>query len=445
MYSYRVKYDRIKDDWLKYLKYKNDLRLGEPIPDHVVDEMSKKKYALKTYAQMKWCVGMYHVWKFQRNQLYPGSIKLDLEDVSTFTMDNIVSDVSRFILEIRKRNGDEFPPKSLKHIVLVLQMHFASLGFQYEFLDDPKFSKLTNCLDNKMKLNASKGLGRKKRQAEVLEPEEIRLLWEKRLLGDHSPQALLDTLLICGGIVFGLRAGQEHRSLRREGFDPQYEFVDVDNLECIHYTEDVSTKTNNGGLKHDNLDPKDGTCYPSKFKDRCLVQLTKLYYSKIPKTYKTPAFYLQPNSEKNVSKGAPWFRDSPVGRDSLGKVVKRLCNLAGIKGYHTNHSLRAGCATVLYNDPANIPEQVIAERTGHRSLAIRSYKRTKKPLKRKVSEILNHYAAGGSDNSSHDPEENTSNNCKLVPMKHSVLKALRDSQDNVKNVKLDLCISLKND
>ena len=43
---------------------------------------------------------------------------------------------------------------------------------------------------------------------------------------------------------------------------------------------------------------------------------------------------------------------------------------------------------VLYNDPQNIPKQAIAECTGHRSLAIRSYMRTQKHVKRKVSDIL---------------------------------------------------------
>ena len=47
---------------------------------------------------------------------------------------------------------------------------------------------------------------------------------------------------------------------------------------------------------------------------------------------------------------------------------------AGIPGFFSNHSLRSTCATSLYH--ANIGEQVIQEITRHRSLAVRSYKRT---------------------------------------------------------------------
>ena len=48
---------------------------------------------------------------------------------------------------------------------------------------------------------------------------------------------------------------------------------------------------------------------------------------------------------------------------------------AGIIGYKTNHSLRATAAIKLYQ--SGVDEQLIMERTGHRSLdGVRSYKRT---------------------------------------------------------------------
>ena len=32
------------------MKYRHDVQFGEPIPDSVINKMSKKKYALKLYA-----------------------------------------------------------------------------------------------------------------------------------------------------------------------------------------------------------------------------------------------------------------------------------------------------------------------------------------------------------------------------------------------------------
>ena len=422
------------------MKYRRDVRFGEPIPDGVIEDMSKKKYALKSYANMKWCVAMFRAWKFNRNSLYPGSITLDLDDVSTFTNENFVYGLSRFIVETRKKDGSEFPPKTLKQIILLIQMYLKSLGFIYEFLEDVSFAGLTNCLDNKMKLNASKGLGRKVRKAEPLEAYHIDALWKGGYLGDDQPQKLLDTMLVLVGINFGLRAGKEHRILRRPGFDSQLSIIEVEGVQCLEYTEDLSTKTNQGGLKHEQLCAKSAVAYPCQIPSRCIVELFKKYTAMLPEGGKCSAFYLKVNSKKNVKKGGSQFKDFPVGEHTLSNVVKKVTGKGNFSGFFTNHSLRSSCATVLYNDPCNLPEQVIAERTGHRSLAIRSYKRTRKNLKRKVSDILTDYSAGI------DNEENVKvdDKVQLTPMKHEVLKAARQEiEAKVHNVKVDICLSLK--
>jgi hypothetical protein len=63
-----------------------------------------------------------------------------------------------------------------------------------------------------------------------------------------------------------------------------------------------------------------------------------------------------------------------------------LCEQAGFKGHFTNHSLRATAATRLYD--AGVDEQLIAEKTGHRSSAVRSYKRTQNAQLVKCSDII---------------------------------------------------------
>ncbi|XP_077869296.1 uncharacterized protein LOC144360395 [Saccoglossus kowalevskii] len=51
-----------------------------------------------------------------------------------------------------------------------------------------------------------------------------------------------------------------------------------------------------------------------------------------------------------------------------------MTDIAGIKGYHTEHSGKVTQANTLFRQ--NFDGQLIAERTGHSSLAIRSYKAT---------------------------------------------------------------------
>lgn len=55
-------------------------------------------------------------------------------------------------------------------------------------------------------------------------------------------------------------------------------------------------------------------------------------------------------------------------------------------GFFSNHSLRATCATRLYR--AGVEEQRIMETTGHRSLAVRRYKRTSNEQKKEITTTL---------------------------------------------------------
>ncbi len=64
-----------------------------------------------------------------------------------------------------------------------------------------------------------------------------------------------------------------------------------------------------------------------------------------------------------------------------------MCKAAGIKGRKTGHSGKVTCATTLYHH--NISDQLIKERTGHRSLeALHKYKRTGSDQQYEVSMAL---------------------------------------------------------
>ena len=90
------------------------------------------------------------------------------------------------------------------------------------------------------------------------------------------------------------------------------------------------------------------------------------------------AFYLRPLEKK--------FCKQAVGHSTLEGFMKSLMAEAGFFGHFTLHSLRATCATRLYE--TGVPEQQIMETTGHSSLAIREYQRTSDSMREKVSSII---------------------------------------------------------
>jgi hypothetical protein len=105
-------------------------------------------------------------------------------------------------------------------------------------------------------------------------------------------------------------------------------------------------------------------------RQRCPVRLYELYNSRCPPDRSDDNFYLRPLDKYSDDR---WFSNVPVGINTLGSVVSKLCARAGFVGFFSNHSLRATAATRLF--AANVDEQLIKLKTGHTSDAVRSYKR----------------------------------------------------------------------
>ncbi|XP_046544689.1 uncharacterized protein LOC124254898 [Haliotis rubra] len=166
------------------------------------------------------------------------------------------------------------------------------------------------------------------------------------------------------GLNFALRSGVEHRIFTVD----QIEIGENDQGEFIRYHEMVS-KCSQRGLKDYHVAPKSVTAYASDVSDKCIVHLYPKYLGLRPADAPT-ALYLRPLSKPRPDR---WYSVSPVGEHTLSKTVSRLCAAAGFSGFYTNHSLRATCATRLFR--SGVDEQLIAKTTGHRSNAIRNYKR----------------------------------------------------------------------
>ena len=128
-----------------------------------------------------------------------------------------------------------------------------------------------------MKRLKSAGIGARAHKAEPLTPEEEEVLWEKGVLGDHSPQALLNTVFYQNGVNFALRSGNEHRQLRYR--ESQIQVVErPGERPYLQYVGDVS-KNNQGGLK-DRKNRSKEVIHHSNEENlaRCPVRLFKLYY-----------------------------------------------------------------------------------------------------------------------------------------------------------------------
>ena len=187
----------------------------EPMDADSLRNLSYKNFSDETNKKIRWVTKMYHDWRNYRNSRNDlQNIPCDLDDISTITEESIVFAITRFLTEVKKLDGSDFPPHTLYDIVICLQFHLESIGFSWKLLSQEMFHEVRFSLDNLMKIRTSEGIGNNVRQAQILSTFDEELLWGLELLGDSSLQVLLDTVVFLIGKGCALRAGKEHRQLR---------------------------------------------------------------------------------------------------------------------------------------------------------------------------------------------------------------------------------------
>ncbi|XP_061193639.1 uncharacterized protein LOC133201853 [Saccostrea echinata] len=239
------------------------------------------------------------------------------------------------------------------------------------FLDvkDARFHDFRKTLDARMKELASQGIGVSIKQADPLTPEQEDVLWEKKLLGSHTSKSYINTVFYYNCKLFGLRGPDEHRKLEV----CQIKCGDSDgNIEFCGRT----SKNFSGGLHQRNILAKTIRHYSESGTLRA-VCLMFIHISLVGEG----SFYRRP-----LPGPEPRFGIHPIGVNKLGTIIKTMCAEAGFVGNFSNHSGKRTCSTTLFQ--SGFEEQQIMERTGHRSSAVKTYKRQSEQQLLEVSRAL---------------------------------------------------------
>ena len=240
------------------------------------------------------------------------------------------------------------------------------------FLDkkDSRFKAVHGTMDAHFHYLHSTGIGREVKHARVLMKDDEDKLWSKGIMNTNTPKALQNAVFYTVRKMFSLRGGIEMRNLKISQIQRHT------NPDRYVYTELVS-KTSNGTFKKLHVANKTVPVFACpEAGERCPVHILDLYLSKLPQAaIENDVFFVKALENTTVDDTKPWYSRTPVGRNTLDTKLGKMCSLAGIEGRVTNHSMRATSVTQMY--ATGVPEKVIQERTGHRSLeALRVYERT---------------------------------------------------------------------
>ncbi|CAC5402472.1 unnamed protein product [Mytilus coruscus] len=179
--------------------------------------------------------------------------------------------LQRFVIEVRNKKGEEYPPKSLYSIICGLLRYCKDMNVNDKnFLDekDLRFVTFRRVLDSRMKELLSKGFGTKVKRADPLSLQDDENLWQKGVFGMTNSVSLQHTAFFYACKLFGLRGRDEHRNLDCSQFE-----IGTDQTGKYVRFIGRSTKTFKGGLSHLILDNKDIKHYSEEGKRTCATQL----------------------------------------------------------------------------------------------------------------------------------------------------------------------------
>ena len=280
---------------------------------------------------MKWAVGAYNRWRSFRSEIFHARYTTKVThynreirpiDQSARDVDELKADMCDFIVEIRKENGEQYPPNSMYDLVSGLSLYLErEHGFTNKLVSGA-FREIRNTLDNVMKERTAEGVvGRPEREPILDEHESI--LWEKGILGEDSPHKLRQTVFFLIGLRFGLRGLKEQHDLRRYP-DSQINIVKIDGKDALVYRE-FQSKTRQGGISDRGKNPaRVAYSFCTGYRPRCLVELYRKYLFLGPRgSYHWPKFYVQTDSSWQPG-SEYWYTNRPVGKNTLGGGISRI-------------------------------------------------------------------------------------------------------------------------
>lgn len=206
------------------------------------------------------------------------------------------------MLTARTKTGKDYEPSSLREILAGVEYHLSRSSCGKTIFKDSDFKKTRDALKAKQKQLKRHGLGNRPKATTALTDDEIEILFDKRLLGISSPQALLNTVWLNNMIHFGVRGCKEQKELRWGDIVLK---TDGDGKEYLEYFE-RQTKTRPGEDPRNQrpIKPRMYANNDAISVDRDPVHVSKMYKEKRPPSMLEPdsSFYLSVNYFKTETR-----------------------------------------------------------------------------------------------------------------------------------------------
>ena len=167
------------------------------------------------------------------------------DDIVKYKAKELDECLSRFFAEIRKSDGSDYEPDSLRVMLAAIDRHLKQNDSKISIAKHREFVKCRQVLEGKARALREKDHGKRPNATKSLTVQDEEQLWKNRVLGEQNPKSLLYTLWYLLTLHFGLRGCQEHHEMFVEDFNLN---KDDEGTEYVTFEENP-TKTRQGGLR----------------------------------------------------------------------------------------------------------------------------------------------------------------------------------------------------
>ncbi|XP_052795374.1 transcriptional regulator QRICH1-like [Mya arenaria] len=363
-------------------------KTGQPCPEFVeltsddvrklIEDEENKNTMKKTLSDVQ---------KFERFLLNKGEKKA----IYQIEPDLLDEYVANFILSVRKADGAEYEPTSIRNIVSSLDRKLKRHKYPFRLIAEQTnaFQLTRDALRAKTKSLKRLGKGNKPLKASPITDEEINMLYEKKILGPSSAASLPNTVWINNCIQFGLRGTKENHDLRWGDVELK---TSSSGLEYLALNE-RQTKTRTGSNIKDIRDVTPKMFAMPEDIERCPVHAYKQYAVQRPTDFCTSddPFYIAPrtSSQSHVYDHEKWFVKMKLGEKKLGGLLKKMASDGGLDSNKriTNHSTRKHLVQKL-RDSGIAPTDMM-QISGHKNIqSIMNYSEMSEEKHQQCSRIL---------------------------------------------------------
>lgn len=247
-----------------------------------------------------------------------------IEDIEPSRLDQLLCD---FFINVRKRDGGQYEPVSLRCFLSSLERHLTSKNYEFSVTKHHHFKKCREALRKKQTHLKKLGHGNRPNRTRPLTDAEVDLMFAKKVFSLDTPQSLANLMWWNCCYYFGIRTGTECRNMKWGDVEL---LKDQDGAEYVQFTE-RQTKTRTGeSVESRTIPPRMFATTGLDDDPRDPVSAYKKYRDVRPCGMNGPdtPFFL--GVRHTVNNHGSWFLQQPMGESTLGAILKKACD----KGTH---------------------------------------------------------------------------------------------------------------